>query len=144
MTLPHTTDIDPAHPNPDYAPARPPATRSDGDRNALLYPDAIEEGTRFRLPASLVIDALGLMPYGKIVARAVQRYGAVVVDRSCAVAQVCTGSDPDSKAAIAFYGEQPRDPSSDPWRARFGARFPNGALANFPWDKLQVLPPLTP
>jgi hypothetical protein len=34
--------------------------------------------------------------------------------------------------------------SNDPWRQRFGSGFPNGAFANFPWDKLQVLPPLTP
>ena len=62
MTIPHVTDIDPAKRNPDYAPVRAPATRSDGDRNPLVYPDAIEEGTRFRLPASLDIDSLGLTP----------------------------------------------------------------------------------
>jgi hypothetical protein len=144
MTLPHTTDVDPAHKNPDYAGVRPPATRSDGDRNPLLYPDAIAEGTRFRLPASLDIDSLGLTPYGRILARAIQRYGAVVVDRSCALGQTCFGPEAESKAAVAFYAEQPPEMSNDPWRQRFGSGFPNGALANFPWDKLQVLPPLTP
>jgi hypothetical protein len=142
MTLPHTTDVDPGHRNPDYAGVRAPATRSDGDRNPLLYPDAITEGTRFRLPASLDIESLGLTPYGTIVARAVQRYGAVVVDRSCALGQTCYGPEAESRAAVAFYAEQPPNTSSDPWRAKFGARFPYGALANFPWDKLQVLPPL--
>jgi hypothetical protein len=144
MTLPHTTDVDPGHSNPDYAGVRPPATRSDGDRNPLVYPDAIAEGTRFRLPASLDIDSLGLTPYGAILARAIQQYGAVVVDRSCALGQSCLGPDAESKAAVAFYAEQPPDPSADPWQARFGSRFPYGALKNFPWDKLQVLPPLTP
>jgi hypothetical protein len=142
MTLPHTTDVDPGHRNPDYAGVRAPATRSDGDRNALLYPDAIAEGTRFRLPPSLDIDSLGLTPYGAILARAIQRYGAVVVDRSCALGQTCFGPDAESKAAVAFYAEQPPNMSTDPWRAKFGSRFPYGALANFPWDKLEVLPPL--
>jgi hypothetical protein len=142
MTMPHTTDVDPAHRNPDYAGVRAPATRSDGDRNPLVYPDAIEEGTRFRLPASLDLDSLGLTPYGKIVARAIQRYGAVVVDRSCALGQTCFGPEAESKAAVAFYAEQPPNMSADPWRAKFGSRFPYGALANFPWDKVQVLPPL--
>jgi hypothetical protein len=144
MTVPHVTDVDPSHRNPDYAGVRAPATRSDGDRNPLLYPDAIAEGTRFRLPASLDIDSLGLTPYGTILARAIQRYGAIVVDRSCALGQTCFGPDAESKAAVAFYAEQPPSMSNDAWRAKFGARFPYGALANFPWDKLQVLPPLTP
>lgn len=142
MTLPHTTDVDPANRNPDYAGVRAPATRSDGDRNPLVYPDAIAEGTRFRLPASLDVDSLGLTPYGKILARAVQRYGAVVVNRSCALGQTCFGPEAESKAAVSFYAEQPPNMAADPWRAKFGSRFPYGALANFPWDKLQVLPPL--
>jgi hypothetical protein len=66
----------------------------------------------------------------------------VVVDRSCALGQTCFGPEAESKAAVAFYAEQPPNMSSDPWRAKFGSRFPYGALANFPWDKLQVLPPL--
>jgi hypothetical protein len=144
MVLPHVTDVDPGKRNPDYAGVRPPATRSDGDRDPALYPDAIEEGTRFRLPASLDIDALGLTPYGRILARAIQRYGAIVVDRACAIDQVCVGDDADSRAAISFYAEQPPDPARDPYRAKFGSRFPIGAFKNFPWDRLQVLPPLTP
>jgi hypothetical protein len=144
MVVPHATDVDPNNRNPDYAGVRPPATRSDGDRNPLLYPDAIAEGTRFRLPANLDIDALGLTPYGRILARAIQRYGAVVVDRSCAIGQVCIGDDADSKAAVAFYAEQPPNSSLDPYRAKFGQSFPTGAFANFPWDRMQVLPPLSP
>jgi hypothetical protein len=141
LTLPHVTDVDPSHPNPDWSPVRAPAIRSDGDRNPLLFPDAIEEGTRFRLPASLDVDSLGLTPYGKILARAIQRYGAVVVNRNCAVSQACTGDDADSNAAVTFYAEIPRT-TVDPWTAKFGAGFPNGALRNFPWAQLQVLPPL--
>lgn len=143
LTLPHTADVDPAHPNPDVTGVRPPAIRSDGDRNPVLFPDAIAEGTRFRLPASLDIAALGLTPYGKILATAMQRYGAVVVDRNCALGQVCTGDSPDSNAAVTFYAEQPRG-VVDPWAAKFGQGFPMGALRNFPWTQLQVLPPLAP
>jgi hypothetical protein len=141
LTVPHVTDVDPSHPNPDWSPVRAPAIRSDGDRNPLLFPDAIEEGTRFRLPASLDIDALGLTPYGAILARAIQRYGAIVVNRNCAVSQRCTGDDADSNAAVTFYAEIPRT-TVDPWQAKFGQGFPNGALRNFPWAQLQVLPPL--
>jgi hypothetical protein len=141
LTLPHVTDVDPSHANPDWSPVRAPAIRSDGDRNPLLVPDAIEEGTRFRLPASLDLDSLGLTPYGLILARAIQRYGAIVVNRNCAVSQACTGDDADSNAAVTFYAEIPRT-TVDPWTSKFGQGFPNGALRNFPWAQLQVLPPL--
>lgn len=140
LTVPYATDVDPSHPNPDWSPVRAPAIRSDGDRDPALFPDAIEEGTRFRLPASLDIDALGLTSYGKILARAIQRYGAIVVNRNCAAGQVCAGDDPDSDAAVSFYAEIPRG-SVNPWKSRFGRSFPLGALRNFPWAQLQVLPP---
>lgn len=141
MTLPHVTDVDPSHPNLDWSPVRAPAIRSDGDRDPALFPDAIEEGTRFRLPASLNVDSLGLTRYGTILARAIQRYGAIVVNRNCALGQVCTGESADSRAAVTFYAEIPRS-AVDPWAAKFGQGFPAGALRNFPWAQLQVLPPL--
>ena len=141
MTVPQVTDVDPAHANPDWSPVRAPAIRSDGDRDPALFPDAIEEGTRFRLPASLNLDSLGLTPYGKILARAIQRYGAIVVNRDCAVGQVCTGDSADSRAAVSFYAEISRN-TIDPWAAKFGQGFPIGALRNFPWAQLRVLPPL--
>ena len=71
-----------------------PAQRSDGDTDSA---DAIPEGARFRLPADLDIDALRLPPVTAAIAKAVQRYGMVLRDKSGAVsfyAEAPTGADP--------------------------------------------------
>ena len=71
-----------------------PAQRSDGDTDSA---DAIPEGARFRLPANLDIDALKLPPVTAAIAKAVQRYGMVLRDKSGAVsfyAEAPTGADP--------------------------------------------------
>ena len=52
-----------------------PAQRADGDSTADT---AIPEGTRFRLPASLNIDALNLPRQTAMMAKAAQKYGIVV------------------------------------------------------------------
>lgn len=53
----------------------PPAVWTDGWR-----PGGIPEGITMRLDPGLNLDSLGLSPAGKIVARALQEYGAVLVD----------------------------------------------------------------
>jgi hypothetical protein len=120
---------------------RAPATRTDG-RSAA--PDAIPEGTRFRLPSTLDVDALGLNPYATMVAKAVQRYGMVVVDHSCHVDRDCRAL----KSVVAFYAEDPRPvpggSTPNPYDAIFGGPTTKQLLATFPWDRLQVLPPLQP
>jgi hypothetical protein len=91
------------------------------------YNELIPEGTRFRLPPDLDIDTLGLTTYGAMVARAIQKYGLVVHDYS---------------GAVTFYAEDWRTSwQSDPYPAIFGpgGPGPDGALANFPWDKLRTL-----
>jgi hypothetical protein len=95
-----------------------PAQRSDGDTDS---PDAIPEGARFRLPADLDIDTLGLPPVTAAIARAVQRYGMVLRDKS---------------GAVSFYAEAPT--GADPYPALFNT-YPNLLFAKFPWDRLQVL-----
>jgi hypothetical protein len=98
-----------------------PAQRSDGDVDSAA---AIPEGARFRLPASLDIDALELPPVTAMMAKAVQRYGMVLRDRS---------------GAVSFYAEDPTPLGGlNPYPALFNT-WPNLLFAEFPWDKLQVL-----
>ncbi len=60
-----------------------PAQRSDGESRA---PDAIPEGARFRLDPRLDLGRLDLPPVVLAIARAAQRYGIVLRDRSSTVA----------------------------------------------------------
>jgi len=105
----------------------PPAERSDG---WSTNPDAIPEGTRFRLPADLDIPSLNLNPFGQIMAIALQKYGGLVRDTAGAV--------------VGAYCEPPPKGQPDPYEG------PNGffkgsspdkilSLQNFPWDKMQVV-----
>jgi hypothetical protein len=54
-----------------------PATHSDGNSTAT---GAIPEGARVQLDPSLDLDSLGLNPWQKIVARALQTYGMFLAD----------------------------------------------------------------
>jgi hypothetical protein len=60
-----------------------PATGSDGWSRA---PGAIPEGARLQLDPTLDLDELGLEPWQKTIARALQRYGMLLADSSGAVA----------------------------------------------------------
>jgi len=115
-----------------------PAQRSDGQITLAQNPEAIPEGITFRLPASLDLDALDMDPYARTIARAVQKYGLVVRDRS---------------GAVVLYAENPANRyAQDPYTKAGGIlRCPggvygsscwpnsNGRLRGFPWNKLQVL-----
>jgi hypothetical protein len=103
-----------------------PAQRTDGDGPATSVP----EGTRFRLPANLNIDALYLPPAAAMMAKAVQRYGMIL----------------DNKGGnVAFYGEDPTQQTVasgvNPYWSLFSYLYPNYVLGRFPWDKLQVVKP---
>jgi hypothetical protein len=102
-----------------------PAQRTDGVSSSST---AIPEGTRFRLPANLNVDALGLSPAVKAMARAAQQYGLVVRDRA---------------GCVAFYAEDPTPSGINPYRSIFGTPWldSNNALKNFPWSSLQVVAP---
>ncbi|MBI3977128.1 MAG: hypothetical protein HY331_02975 [Chloroflexi bacterium] len=66
------------YPTPEYV---YPATKSDGSGS---YPD-MPEGTRLQLDPSLTnadFDRWGLSPTGKIIARALQEYGMIIIDKS--------------------------------------------------------------
>jgi hypothetical protein len=97
-----------------------PAQRSDGDTDS---PDAIPEGARFRLPADLDIDALKLPPVTAMIAKAVQRYGMVLRDKS---------------GSVSFYAEDPTPLGANPYPGLFKT-WTNLLFAKFPWDRLQAL-----
>jgi hypothetical protein len=103
-----------------------PAQRTDGDGPA----NGIPMGMRFRLPASLDIDALHLQPMGAMIAKAVQRYGMILHE---------------SGGAVAFFGEDSGQWTSrglpNPYTALQGGQSPSQVLAGFPWDKLQAVAP---
>jgi hypothetical protein len=103
-----------------------PAQRSDGIGSEATLP----EGARLRLDPSLDLETLDLPPLTRTIAAAAQRFGIVVRDQ--------TGSG----NAIAFFGEDPRPRRPDPYRepgGLFESSTPADLLADFPWDRLEVL-----
>lgn len=105
-----------------------PANRSDGV-NLAYAANRIPEGLRFRLDPAVNVDALPMSRAGKVIAKAAQKYGFVVWDRSGALA--LRAQNAVSYTAVG---------QSDPYPALFGGH-PNYAVLNgFPWEKLQFLP----
>lgn len=102
-----------------------PAQRSDGYDNSAR---AIPEGSRLRLDPSLDISKLHLSPVAAMIARAAQKYGFIVTDRSGAVS---VGAE--SPAATEIAG------GSDPWPQLLGGEPTYQVMHNFPWKKLEVL-----
>jgi hypothetical protein len=98
-----------------------PALRTDGRSEC---PRAIPEGARFRLDPSVNVDSLGLPPIVATLARAAQRYGIIVRDRS---------------SAVAFAAQHANSLPSNPYPALFGGRAPYELLQSFPWEHLQLL-----
>lgn len=98
-----------------------PAQRTDG----VGAPTTLPEGARLRLDPTLVLGELGLPKLTRMIARAAQRYGLVVRDQ--------TGH------GISLFGENPSQFGDDPYRKYFRGRTPQQLLADFPWDRLQVL-----
>ena len=107
-----------------------PADRTDGWSTA---PDAIPEGTRFRLDPSVDVASLHLTPLGAMVAHALQKYGMVVSDTAGAVS--FQGQDPAPLAAMG---------RPNPWTAWFAGARSYEALAGIPWSDLQALAPRPP
>jgi hypothetical protein len=115
-----------AMPHPTYGKYVWPAQRTDGDGPNSSVP----EGTRFRLPASLNIDALNLPPMTAMIAKAVQRYGMILRSKG---------------GMFAFYAE---DPTQDllsglvnPYWSLFSYFTPKQLLSVFPWASLQAVSP---
>jgi hypothetical protein len=101
-----------------------PAQRTDGTGGPLTLP----EGARLRLDPTLDLSTLHLPPAALALAEAAQRYGIVVRDRT--------------HHATAIYAEDPTPTGRDPYQGPnglFGGKIPSALLADFPWDRLQVL-----
>ena len=105
-----------------------PAHRSDGS-NPSGMPNRIAEGQRFRLDPNVNVDSLKMHPIGKIIAKAAQKYGFVVWDKSGSLSMRARNS-----LSYTTIGQD--DPYVKLWNGS-----PNYFIMNnFPWDKLQFLP----
>jgi len=109
-----------------------PADRSDCGYSASEHPNWPEEGQWFRFPANLAMPS-GLTPFGQMVFKAIQTYGAVVVNQGGSVAL-----DADQPTAWAGEGHSGTDPITASWDGQ-----PEYAVvASLPWADLQaVIPP---
>ena len=101
----------------------PPATRTDGRYDG---PNAIPEGTRFRLDPNLDVDSLHLPPVTRMFALAAQRYGLIVRDTA---------------GNVVIYGENPYPTGANPYPQLFGGLTPDQIMRAFPWDRLQAISP---
>jgi hypothetical protein len=127
-----------------------PAQRTDG---YIADTNAIPQGTAFRLPANLNLDAIDMDAYARMLAKAVQKYGMYVSDTAGVVA--FRAENPGTRYAVDPYTSpggifhcpsnfDPNDYSDVCWPVGlahtgdtgWGA---NGRLRGFPWDKLQAL-----
>lgn len=109
-----------------------PAQRSDGFvRNVNQWPYidpavTLREGQRVRLDPTLNLASLNLSPLGRMIATALQKYGAI---------------DGDKTGAVEFEGESLRPYLQrglpNPWDAILAAS-PN-IYQNFPWSSLQAV-----
>lgn len=103
-----------------------PAQRTDG---TIDSPTALAEGQRFRLDPSINVDALNMSPMGKMMAKAIQKYGLVLRDRS---------------GSVSFYAENPTPiinaTGVNPYTALYGGKAEWAQMDNFPWSSLQALP----
>jgi hypothetical protein len=102
--------------SPTYA---SPANRSDGSAGI------IPEGQRFRIDPAVDLDALPLTPVGRIVARAVQRFGMFVNDVSGSVSL-------NAECSAPFIGKT----GVNPYSTLFAGKAAYRILDGFPWQRL--------
>ena len=105
-----------------------PANRSDGYNPAKL-PHRIPEGARLILDPKLDVDSLQISPIAKTIAKAAQKYGFVVWDKSGSLGIRATNS--------LTYTLQGR---VDPYIQLLNGKRGYQVLDGFPWDKVQFLP----
>ena len=105
---------------------RPPALKTDGDSTRR---DCIPEGARLQLDPTLDLDTLkGLRPAERTVARALQVYGAYLVDRSGTSLSLSFETAPDATR---------RSPGAV-YKAA-GLTHDYYGLPHIPWERLRVL-----
>jgi hypothetical protein len=98
-----------------------PADRTDGRIGGRK---SIPLGTRFRLDPKLDVDKLNLPPATKLIAEAAQRYGIIARDTS---------------GSVSLYAQAPPRGQPHVYHPVFHGAYPNQLLAQFPWDRLQVV-----
>ena len=101
-----------------------PAQRGDGQSARA---QAMPEGARLRLNPALDLASLGLPALTLSIARAAQRYGIFITDRS---------------PIVELYAQDPTPTGSNPYVGAGGlyaGNDPRAAMAAFPWSQLQVL-----
>jgi hypothetical protein len=104
-----------------------PAQRDDGGYNPGGSP--LKEGRRLRIDPGLNVAALPVNNIVKAVARAGQRYGFVIWDKSGSV-----GMRAENPKAVTAQG------GTDPYPALFGTSANWNILNQMPWTSLQALP----
>jgi hypothetical protein len=97
-----------------------PANHNDGKFDD---PDALAEGARIQLDPSLNVDSLAISNLNKIIARALQVYGAYVVD---------TGG------TVAIRAESNRGRGYDAW-SKVGVASTSPNISALPWSRMRVL-----
>jgi len=96
-----------------------PATNTDG---ASDNPDAIPQGARVQLDPAFDVDGQAWPAWEKTVAKALQTYGAYVVDTS---------------GVLALYAVSDVNPGNISWSSVGMSKAPS--LANLPWSRFRVL-----
>jgi hypothetical protein len=102
-----------------------PAQRTDG---TLTTSTCIPEGARLRVDPSLDLSTLGLPPITLILARAAQRYGMIVRDKTL--------------HAVGFFAEDPAPTGTNPFVGPTGLYDdlrPWNFLPRFPWSRLRLV-----
>jgi hypothetical protein len=116
-----------------------PATHGDGGSSD---PNAIPEGTRFRLPASLDLNNYDLTPIARVIAVAAQQYGFIVNDSSPTPTLSMRLGDPTTYTTAGLADPYTSGPGVDGQGTEGlldgGAQ--NAIMQNFPWSELQALP----
>lgn len=101
---------------------RYPAIKTDGKFSG---PGAVMEGSRLQLDPSINVAAIPNITKGeKMVAKALQKYGAYVID--------CGGAN------MAFIFEQPTPGQTDPYPG-VGFTYDYFGMDHIPWERLRVL-----
>ena len=102
----------------------------------------------FRLPASLNIDALPLTPYAKMIAKAIQNYGMVLVDTTgggfSSIAAEAQGNNYHPGWSDVYWdpgGILGCPPPPTPHYSCWPDNGPGHLLDGFPFDQLQVIQP---
>jgi hypothetical protein len=104
---------------------RAPAVKTDG---TYAGTDCVPEGARVRLDPAVNLDALGLAPAVRTIAKTMQTYGGFVVDYGGA--PLSLAFERDSTASGEFIGES---------YAVTGLRWDYDNLPGVPWDRLQLM-----